>query len=269
MSNLEKKCYIGIDVAKAKLDVFVLSSGEHFVVVNNEEGIKELAEKVMKCYPKEEIHIAMESTGGYEQLAMRLLSQLKFRVSILNPRQVRDFAKSLNKLAKTDKIDASIIAQYTQMVIPRETIQGRIEIEKMEELEGRRRQLLDMIRAEKNRLDKNRKYAKKSIEQIINHLKEALREIEKELDEAVHEDKDCAQKRDLLMSVKGIGKITAHALIANLPELGYLNGKQISALSGLAPFNRDSGTLRGKRTVWGGRKALSQFLGAGCRIGGL
>ena len=229
MSNLDRKCYIGIDVAKAKLDVCILSSGEHFVVANNEAGIEELAEKIMRLHAREEVHIAMESTGGYEQLALKLLGKFKLRVSILNPRQVRDFAKSLNKLAKTDKIDASIIAQYAQVLKPRETMQNRESIEKMEELAGRRQQLLDMIQAENNRLEKKRTYARKSIERIVEHLKKELGEIEKELDEAVNEDKDCAQKRDLLMSVKGIGKVTAQALIANLPELGYLNGKQIRA----------------------------------------
>lgn len=258
--GLDRKCYIGIDVAKAKLDVCILSSGEHFVVANNTAEIEELAEKIIRLHAREEVHIAMESTGGYEQLALKLLGKFKLRVSILNPRQVRDFAKSLNKLAKTDKIDASIIAQYAQMVKPRETMQNREVVEKMEELAGRRQQLLDMIQAENNRLEKKRTYTGKSIERIVEQLKKELREIEKELDETVNEDKDCVEKRNLLMSVKGIGKVTAQALIANLPELGYLNGKQISALSGLAPFNRDSGTFRGKRTVWGGRKVVRTSL---------
>lgn len=236
MSNLEEKCYIGIDVAKAKLDVFILSSNEHFTIDNTERGIRDLADKIIELGAKETIHIAMKSTGGYEQLAASLLSKEGLKVSILNSRQVRDFAKSLNKLAKTDKIDARIIAQYARVVMPRETLQNRVEIKKITQLENRRRQLLEAIRAEKNRLDKNCEYAKDSIKRMIEHIRKELKEIDVELEKAVDEDKMCAEKRAILMSVNGIGKITAHALIAHLPELGTYERQTNNSIVWISAF---------------------------------
>lgn len=260
MSELGKKSYIGIDVAKAKLDVFILESGEHFVVLNDDEGVRYLLDKIQSTCKIQQIHISMESTGGYEQFVAHTLSQAGYTVSVLNPRQIRDFAKSLNKLAKTDKIDALVIAQYAKMANPRPTMFYDTQSDKLAQLQGRRRQLIDMITAEKNRLDKMNHHMKGSIERTIQWLEEELDKINKELEQAIDVDEKASHKRELLMSIKGIGKITAQALIAWLPELGLLTGKEISALGGVAPFNRDSGTLRGKRSVWGGRNAVRSAL---------
>jgi transposase len=249
-----EKCYVGIDVSKKILDVFILPFNKHFQFKNDAKEIKNLKEKIKKCFPNS--HIVMEATGGYEKMAAKVLTVSGLSVSIVNPRQIRDFAKALGKLAKTDKIDAQTIAMFNEKIQPNTNITCDKNQEALAETNARRRQLIDMITMEKNRLDKASKDMKKSIKNIIKALEKELDAINKKQEKNIQKNPEAINKRDLLKSIKGVGNIVATAVISDLPELGKVSSKQISALAGLAPYNRDSGTLRGKRTIWGGRASV-------------
>jgi transposase len=257
MSIFKEKNYIGIDVSKALLDIIVLPAKHYFQVENTKQGIKELL-KTLK--PLGEMLIVMEATGGYEKLVANTLSKANLDVAVINPRQIRDFAKAIGRLAKTDKIDAHVIALYAEKCTPEPNITANEKQQKLADLQARRRQIVDMIVMEKNRLDKATPSAKKSIKKVISFLEKELGHVEKELQKAIQADPEFARKDALLKSIKGVGDAVSAAILANLPELGKLNTKQIASLAGLAPFNRDSGTLRGKRTIWGGRSHVRSLL---------
>lgn len=252
-----EKCHIGIDVSKEVLDVFVLPFNKYMQFKNDSKGIKKLIAK-FKSFSS--ACIVMESTGGYEKPSAHALAKEQFSVSIVNPRQIRDFAKALGKLAKTDRIDATTIALFAEKMQPKTKVICDENQQKLAEYNARRRQLIDMITMEKNRLDKAGKELKKSIERIIKSLEKELEAINKALAIAIESDDQYAQKNALLQTIKGVGAIVAAGMIAELPELGSMSAKQITALAGLAPYNRDSGTLRGKRTIWGGRASVRRTL---------
>jgi len=265
MTVVNEKCYVGIDVAKAKLDVVIQLTGEHHIFSNDNEGIAKLVQALQGIA---NVHAVMESTSSYHYLAASVLNTANIAVSVINPRLIRDFAKSLNQLAKTDKIDAMMIVRYAQVVSPRADIAYREQDAELAALQGRRRQLVDMITSEKNRREKTgiRGKTMPSIERVLETLEKELKAINKEIASTIDKDAEQAQKRELLMSIKGIGEVTASAMISVLPELGKLDQKPISALSGLAPFTRDSGTMRGRRTVWGGRAAVRTTLYMGTLV---
>jgi transposase len=257
MTIKEEKCHIGIDVSKEFLDIFILPFNKYMQFKNDPRGIKKLLDK-FKSFSN--TYIVMESTGGYEKNVARALAQAELSVAVLNPRQIRDFAKALGKLAKTDRIDAKTIALFAEKMQPHANVTCNENQQKLADCNARRRQLIEMITMEKNRLDKASKELKKSIQRIIKALEKELESIDEALAEAIQSDTQYAHKSALLQTIKGVGSVVATGIIADLPELGHMTAKQISALAGLAPFNRDSGTLRGRRTIWGGRASVRSTL---------
>jgi transposase len=253
----QEKVHIGIDVSKSILDVYILPNKKYMQFKNDLVGIEQLVKKMSK-FPG--ALIVMESTGGYEKLAAINLYQAECAVCIMNPRRVRDFAKSMGKLAKTDKIDAETIALFASKIEPPAHFEYNVENNQFAANNARRRQLIGMITMEKNRLDKASPKHQEGIERLIECLINELKMIDEEQHQFIESNEDFSKKASILLSVKGIGAVTAMALLADLPELGDLGSKQIASLAGLAPFNRDSGQYKGLRTIWGGRAAVRSAL---------
>ena len=249
--------FIGIDVAKATLDIATLPEGETWTVTNDDPGIQTLAPQLVVLTPT---LIVLEATGGFEATVAAALAHLGLPVVIVNPRQVRDFAKALGRLAKTDALDAAILAEFGQKVRPAPRPLPDEAARCLDALLTRRRQLIDMLTAEKNRLGFARDPVKRDITQHIRWLAKRLADVDGDLQEAVSASPLWQAKEDLLRSVPGVGRVTAVTLLAELPELGRLSRREIAALVGVAPLNRDSGTLRGKRMVWGGRAPVRAVL---------
>lgn len=252
-----EKIHIGIDVSKSFLDVYVLPSRKYMRFKNTAGDIRKLAKKLSSFVNPS---IVMEATGGYEKPVAQSLHKANLSISIVNPRYIRDFARSLGKLAKTDRIDAEVIALYAQKIQPGKTVMHNENQQKLADLNARRRQLVEMISMEKNRLDKASPDLRKSIQRIIKALEKELEAVNKALTESVQHDETFAHKSTLLTSIKGVGPVVSIGILADLPELGMLSARQIAALAGLAPFNRDSGAQRGKRTIWGGRASVRRAL---------
>lgn len=241
---------VGIDVSKAQLDVEIRPSGEKQFFANDKVGIKALVKWLAKIAPT---LIVLEATGGYERQVMRALVSADLPAVVVNPRQVRDFAKATGQLAKTDSIDAGVLAHFAEVIRPAlRPLPDAVTVE-LRALTSRRRHLLEMIAAENNRLEMTSKAVRKSINAHVGYLEQALERINQELDRAIEQSPIWKENEDLLRSAKGIGPVTSRTLLAELPELGTLDRKQIAALVGVAPFNRDSGSLKGRRSIWGGR----------------
>jgi transposase len=252
------KPYVGIDVAKATLDVAIGSDGELVQVENNEAGIARLVEQLGAVAPT---LVVLEATGGYECVVAGAIAGRGMAVAVVNPRQVRDFAKATGVLAKTDRIDARVLARFAEAVRPEPRPLPTAEAKELEEYLSRRRQLVDMLTMEKNRLAAAAtERLKKSLRKHIDWLEEALRRANDDIDTAIRNSPVWREQEDLLRSVPGIGPVSARTMLAELPELGRLNRKKIAALVGVAPLNRDSGTLQGTRTCWGGRARVRQVL---------
>lgn len=249
--------YIGIDVSKNKLDVCILSTGECFQVDNTSTGHQLL---IKRLSPQANSLVVIKATGGYEQSVVQALQQAAFTLAVVNPRQVRDFAKALGHLAKTDKLDAYVLARFAQAIKPQASAPVSQSRHELQQKQQRRKQLVDMLTLEKNRLAQATGRVKEHIKDSINFLEKQLKALEKELFTSIAADKELSAKESLLCSVKGVGKVTALTLITQLPELGHLNQRQIAALAGVAPFNRDSGQWRGQRTIWGGRSTVRTAL---------
>lgn len=256
MVNMGDKVYVGVDVSKKNLDVYIHPLKQVLKVANDEVGLK----KLQKSLPKQVASIVFEATGGYEKLAVQTLLKANKPVAVVNPRQVRDFAKAMGKLAKTDGIDGQVIALFAEKMEPRLQAPFQQQQQDLVDRKARRKQLVDMIVMEKNRLHQASKVTKKGIEKTIKFLEKELKTLNVELQTSVSESPEWSQKDKLLRSIKGVGPIVSATLIADLPELGTLNSKQISALVGVAPFNRDSGLYVGGRTVWGGRASVRASL---------
>jgi transposase len=256
--------FVGIDVSKAQLDVAVLPDAECWEVRNEEAGIATLVERLRASAP---ILVVLEATGGYENAVVAALGAAGLPVVVVNPRQVRDFAKATGKLAKTDQIDALILALFAERVRPELRELSTEEAQALEALLARRRQILEMRQAEQNRLEHARGPVKKDLTEHIRYLERRLKRVDGELEERIQESPLWRAKENLLRSVPGIGPVVSRTLIAELPELGRLSHKQIAALVGVAPLNRDSGTLRGKRMVWGGRASVRAALYMGALVG--
>ena len=249
--------FIGIDVSKARLDVAMRPSGESESFSNDEAGIKVL---VKRLGPMPPALIVLEATGGIERQLTRALVSAELAVVVVNPRQVRDFAKATGQLAKTDSIDAVVLARFAEAVRPAvRPVPDEVTFE-LRALIARRRQITEMMVAEANRLSGASKAVKKRIDAHIRWLGSELERVNKDLDQRIRQSPIWQEKEDLLKSVPGIGAVVSRSLIADLPELGQLNRKQIAALVGVAPFNRDSGTLRGRRGIWGGRAGVRAVL---------
>jgi transposase len=263
MIDQNGKYHIGIDVSKDVLDVFILPINKHMQFTNDAKGIKKIINK-LSLFPF--ASVVMESTGGYEKLVSQSLKKAEFIVSVVNPRIIRNFAKALGKLAKTDRIDSHTIAVFSEKMKPMENVVCNENQQILVDNNTRRRQLVDMITMEKNRLDKANKEQEKSIKRVLKILEQELKIINEVQKQAIAEDEQLARKNELLQSITGVGSIVASAIIADLPELGILSPKKIAALVGLAPYNRDSGTLRGRRTIWGGRSYIRSVLYMGALV---
>jgi transposase len=249
--------YVGIDVSKKKLDVVTLHGGEHRTVSNDEEGIKSVREQMLSLRPK---LIVMEATGGYERELAIALVLAGLPVAVVNPRQVRDFAKAMGMLAKTDKVDAGLIALFGERVRPEPRGVPEKEVRELDALIVRRGQLKEMLTAEKNRMGIAPNSMRPSIQEHVRWMEHQVKQIEEELEQVIEASPIWRAKEDLLTSVPGIGGVTAHTLIAKLPELGHVTAKRAAALVGVAPFARDSGTKKGKRSIWGGRACVRSAL---------
>ena len=249
--------WVGIDVCQKYLDVYIRPSGKLFQLTNDEFGIAELIQKLKEIKPE---LIVLEATGGMELNAAMELASAELAVAIINPRQVRDFAKATGQLAKTDAIDAKILAHFADAIRPQVREIKDESSRQLQNLVQRRRQISDMITAEKNRRRGKINSVQASIDEHIEWLKQQLKEIESQIKSAISKCEDWKQKKKLLTSVPGVGEIVATTLISSLPELGKLSHKSISYLVGLAPLNRDSGKSRGKRRIWGGRTNIRCML---------
>lgn len=242
--------FVGIDVSKAQLDVAIRPTGEKESFANDKAGIKALVKRLAKIEPT---LIVLEATGGYERQVTRVLVSADLPVVVVNPRQVRDFAKATGQLAKTDSIDAAVLAHFAEVIRPELRPLPDVVTLELRALTARRRQILEMIAAENNRLAMTSKAVAKRIDAHIRWLEQELERANQELDRAIEQSPIWKENDELLRSAKGIGPITSRTLLAELPEIGTLDRKQISALVGVAPFNRDSGSLKGRRSIWGGR----------------
>ncbi|MFQ5961905.1 MAG: IS110 family transposase [Candidatus Methylomirabilales bacterium] len=249
--------FVGIDVSKAQLDLAVRPSGPAHSVPNDETGIAALVTHVQAVHPT---LIVLEATGGWELPVVRALVDAGLPAIVVNPRQVRDFAKATGQLAKTDRLDALVLARFAESVRPALRPLPDTATQELRALLARRRQLLEMRTAEKNRLSTAPPRVRKGIQAHIAWLDRQLGGVDEDLSTAIRQSPVWREHEDLLRSVPGIGPVMSRTLLADLPELGTLNRKQIAALVGVAPLNRDSGTLHGRRTVWGGRATVRATL---------
>jgi transposase len=250
---MRTESFVGLDVAKAQVDVAVRPSGEQWRVANDEAGIAQLVERLGSLHPT---LVVAEATGGFERAAIAALAASGLPVVVANPRQVRDFARATGQLAKTDQLDAGILALFAERVRPAPRPLPDAAAQLLDALLTRRRQLLEMLGAEKNRLGFAPRPLHRGIRQHIRWLERQLDDVTAELAAQIEQSPVWRAKDDLLQSVPGVGPIVSVTLLGELPELGTLTHKQIAALVGVAPLARDSGTLRGKRMVWGGRASV-------------
>ncbi|HEY2226983.1 MAG TPA: IS110 family transposase [Xanthobacteraceae bacterium] len=253
---------VGIDVSKDRLDVAVRPSGEAFVVERNAAGLERLAARLKELLPQ---IVALEATGGFETVAAATLAAAGLPVVIVNPAQIRSFAKAIGQRAKTDPIDAAVIAHFAEATKPEPRSLPDEATRLLSDLVARRRQIIEMIGAERQR---ERRVTvlrlKKSIVRLLKALEKELTTVDTDIDEAVRGSPAWREKEDLLASVPGIGPTIARTLMAELPELGQLGRKEIAALGGLAPFTRQSGQWRGRSFIGGGRPIVRSavFMGA-------
>jgi len=249
--------WVGIDVSKRCLDVAVRPTGETFSIDNDDTGIKNLTKTLAKRSPQ---LIVLEATGGHEYAAAYALMKAGLPVAVVNPRQVRDFARAVGKLAKTDPIDAKILAHFGEAVQPPARPVPDQQLEEIGHLVTRHRQLVQMIVAEQNRRMSSMGTARRDIDATIRFLRDRLDKIDEQMKTLITKHPEWRAKAELLDSVPGVGPVLISSIVAELPELGTLNRKQIAALVGVAPFNNDSGQWRGRRRIWGGRGHLRSLL---------
>ena len=250
--------FVGIDVSKDTLEVATTEpQGERMNFAQTEDGLSLMADFIQSFTP---CLVVLEATGGLERAAVATLAARGLPVVVVNPRQVRDFAKSKGILAKTDKLDALVIAQFAQAIRPEVRPLKTAEAQELEAILSRRRQIVQMLTAEKNRLHSAPGWTRKDIRLHITWLEKRLEKIEKELSGRIRKSPVWRVKDELLRSFKGVGPVLSQSLLSDLPELGSLNRKKIAALVGVAPLNRDSGKFRGRRMVLGGRSQIRSVL---------
>jgi transposase len=258
MDKATAPTFVGIDVAKRRLDLHSRPSGESSTFGYDDENVAALVERLVALAPT---LVVLEATGGMEVRLAASLAAAGLPVAVVNPRQVRAFARATGRLAKTDRLDAAAIARFAEAVRPPPVRPLPDEATRhLGALVARRRQLIEMLVAERNRRHAAEPLMHARIDAHLGWLGEALAEIEHDLDRAVRESAVWRAKEGLLRSAPGVGPVSARTLLAELPELGSLTRRQVAALVGVAPFSRDSGTTRGRRTVWGGRAALRACL---------
>lgn len=249
--------FVGIDVAKDELVIALAPTGEVFTVRNAAAEVAALTARLQKVRPT---RIVLEATGGYETLVATTLAAAGLPVAVVNPRQVRDFARSTGQLAKTDAIDAKVLAAFAQAVqvevrpLPDEAARA------LQAVVSRRRQVMEMLTMERQRLHQANAVIAPSIQHVIHVLEGQVHDLDDDLHQRLRESPVWREAQDLLKSVPGVGDVLSATLLALLPELGQLNRKAIAKLAGVAPLNRDSGQWRGKRTVWGGRAQVRAVL---------
>lgn len=252
---------VGIDVSKDRLDVALRPGGEAFFVARDEAGLKQLVARLKPLAPR---IVALEATGGFETLVTAALAAGGLSVAIVNPAQVRAFAQALGQRAKTDLIDAAVIAHFAEVTAPAPRVMPDAQALVLADLVQRRRQIVEMIGAESQRQRRAPKTVQKSIARLLKALQKELDSLDADIDSEVKNSPAWRAKEDLLTSVPGIGKTISRTLIANMPELGSLDRKEVAALAGLAPFTRQSGQWRGKSAIGGGRAGVRTplFMGA-------
>jgi transposase len=249
--------YVGIDVSKASLEVAVRPAGESWSAANTPQGIARVIQRLVAMHPA---LVVVESTGGLERPLVAELCFAHVAVALVNPGRVRDFAKSTGQLAKTDKLDAGVLAHFAEAVKPAVVVLPSEQEQFLSALMTRRRQLVEMLTAEKNHLLSTLSSTRNWVERNIASLEQQLAELNRDIDDFIRRDPAFHDKDQILRSVPGVGRITAAILLSDLPELGKLDRKKIAALVGVAPFNRDSGPKSGKRQVKGGRTAVRAVL---------
>jgi transposase len=253
----EGAVFVGIDVAKAHLDIALRPTAEGWRVANDDAGIGPLVARMQALQPA---LIVLEATGGLEVPVTAALTAAGLPVVVVNPRQARDFAKATGRLAKTDALDAHGLAHFAEAVRPAPRPLPDAQTQALSAHLARRRQLLDMLTAEKNRLGSAPPMIQADIQAHITWLERRLADVNDDLGKAIRASSVWRERDDLLQSTPGVGPVLSYTLVADLPELGSLSRQQIAALVGVAPLNRDSGSLRGKRTVWGGRAHVRAVL---------
>ena len=257
MTESQEQVFVGIDVSKSHLQIAIWDAEGSWQVANHAEGIRELIESLQALGPT---LIVIEATGGLELVAVAELASAGLPVTVVNPTRVRQFARGTGQLAKTDKLDAKILAHFAQAVRPEvrplRTEQG----EHLAALVTRRSQIVEMLTAEKNRKCTVRLQLRDRVQKHIDWLKQELRALDEEIERFIDSNPSWKQKEKLLRSVPGVGRVTAATIIANLPELGTIDRRKIAALVGVAPLNKDSGRKRGKRRVFGGRSSVRRVL---------
>lgn len=253
--NDEYSGIVGVDVCKARLDLFF--NDESWSVPNTWVSISKLAVKLVELQPK---LIVVESTGGLERALLAELSSLGLPLALVNPRRVREFARSIGQLAKTDKVDAKLLARFGDAVKPEPTKLPTTEEQHLSALMTRRRQVIEMLTMEKNHLNSTHPVTQESVNKIISILQHELDELNEQINEYIDQFPDFKKKDEILCSTPGIGKVTSAILLSDLPELGSIDRKKIASLVGVAPFNNDSGRFRGKRRIKGGRPTVRTVL---------
>jgi transposase len=253
-----EQVYVGIDVAKDRLDAHIRPSGDAFAVARDGEGIGQLVERLKGLSPA---LIVLEATGGFETVVAAALGGAQLPLVVVNPRQIRDFARAAGRLAKTDALDAEVIALYAERMKPELRPLPDEQARHLSELVARRRQIVEMMTMERNRRRMlTSKRLLKSVDRLLAVLQKELSDLEADLDDTIRGTPAWREAEELLISVPGVGDKLAKTLIADLPELGRLSRRQIAALVGVAPINRDSGTMRGRRTTWAGRAKVRTAL---------
>lgn len=250
-------CYIGSAVAKAQLDIAVRPRGEQWTAPHDEAGLRTLVARLQALRPT---LVVLEATGGREIPLVAALAEAALPVAVVNPRQVRDFARAIGQLAKTDALDAQVLARFAEVVHPTPRPLPDVQVQELSALLTRRRQLVAMLTAERQRLDTARPAVRRHIQRHVAWLEQELADLDRTLRDAVQASPLWREREDLLRSAPGIGPTTAFTLVADLPELGRLDRKAIAALVGVAPLTCESGTLRGRRSVWGGRARVRTAL---------
>jgi transposase len=257
MAELANGRFVGIDVSKNYLDVAIGEDEEEWRVKNNQEGIELLVKRLETIGPK---LIVIESTGGLERPVILELNSVNLPLALVNPKRIREFARAIGLLAKTDRLDARLLARFGRDCKPALTVLPNQSEQQLSALMARRKQLIDMLTAEENRLATASPVLRELIAEHVAWLRQHLKDIDREINDFNRQDSTLKDKQDLLRTVKGVGPITACILTANLPELGRINKKKIAALVGVAPFNNDSGRMRGRRRIKGGRPEVRQVL---------
>ena len=255
--------YVGIDVAKAQVDVAVRPTDDSWEVSYDDAGVRQLVSRLKALEP---VMVLLEASGGLELPLVAALATEELPVVVVNPRQVRDFARATGKLAKTDSLDAAVLAHFAEVVRPPARPLRDAETQALNSLAARRHQVMTMLVSEKNRLSIATVAVRPRIEAHIAWLERELADLDEGLRQTLRQSPVWREKDDLLRTVPGVGEQLSLTLLAYLPELGTLNRRQVAALVGVAPFNRDSGTLRGKRTVWGGRARVRAALYMGALV---